>query len=298
MKYKDLLNEWLEDQRTYQKYSTYSLYCNIVQNHIIPDLGECDIDELTTDKIQAYALEKIDHGSLVDDKGLSVRFVKDIIGVIASTSKKELNIKLPYTPPKQIDIFEKEDQIKLMNHLHSHMCPKNLGIMLCMHTGIRIGELCALKWSDINLDTRTIKIEKTMIRTYTKADGSKLRITPPKSRSSVRIIPLNSTISYSVNLMQNSEDDTYVLTGTKRYIEPNKYRLYYNKMLKRLGIKHLKFHCLRHTFATRCIECGCDYKSLSQILGHSNVSVTMNLYVHPQMEMKRKCVEMLADYYK
>lgn len=297
MKYKDLLNEWLEDQRTYQKYSTYSLYCNIVQNHIIPDLGECDIDELTTDKIQAYALEKIDHGSLVDDKGLSVRFVKDIIGVVASTSKKELNIKLPYTPPKQIDIFEKEDQIKLMNHLHSHMCPKNLGILLCMHTGIRIGELCALKWSDINLDTRTIKIEKTMIRTYTKADGSKLRITPPKSRSSVRI-PLNSTISYSVNLMQNSEDDTYVLTGTKRYIEPNKYRLYYNKMLKQLGIKHLKFHYLRHTFATRCIECGCDYKSLSQILGHSNVSITMNLYVHPQMEMKRKCVEMLADYYK
>lgn len=298
MKYKDLLNEWLEDQRTYQKYSTYSLYYNIVQNHIIPDLGECDIDELTTERIQAYALEKIDHGSLVDDKGLPVRFVKDIIGVVASTSKKELNIRLPYTPPKQIDIFEKDDQIELMNHLHSHMCPKNLGILLCMHTGIRIGELCALKWSDINLDTRTIKIEKTMIRTYTKADGSKLRITPPKSRSSVRIIPLNSTISYSVNLMQNSEDDTYVLTGTKRYIEPNKYRLYYNKMLRQLGIKHLKFHCLRHTFATRCIECGCDYKSLSQILGHSNVSITMNLYVHPQMEMKRKCVEMLADYYK
>lgn len=298
MKYKDLLNNWLEDQRTYQKYSTYSLYCNIVQNHIIPDLGEYDTDELTTEKIQAYALEKIDHGSLVDDKGLSVRFVKDIIGVVASTSKKELNIKLPYSPPKQIDIFEKDDQIKLMNHLHSHMCPKNFGILLCMHTGIRIGELCALKWSDINLDNRTIKIEKTMIRTYTKADGSKLRITPPKSRSSVRIIPLNSTISYSVNLMQNSEDDTYVLTGTKRYIEPNKYRLYYNKMLKQLGIKHLKFHCLRHTFATRCIECGCDYKSLSQILGHSNVSITMNLYVHPQMEMKRKCVELLADYYK
>lgn len=95
MKYKDLLNEWLEDQRTYQKYSTYSLYYNIVQNHIIPDLGECDIDELTTDKIQAYALEKINHGSLVDDKGLSVRFVKDIIGVVASTSKKRAEYQAP-----------------------------------------------------------------------------------------------------------------------------------------------------------------------------------------------------------
>lgn len=297
MNYKNLLTQWLDEQRTYQKYSTYSLYYNLCQNHIIPDLGDLDIEEITTERIQTYVLDKLDHGSKVNGQGLSIRYIKDLIGIISLTSEKNLDIKLPYDPPKEIEIFEKEEQIILLNHLQSHINPRNFGILLCIHTGIRIGELCALKWSDIDLDNRTVKIDKTMIRTYTKIDGSVLRITPPKSRSSNRIIPLNSSIMYYANLLQQ-DDDCYVLTGTNKYIEPNKFRLYYNRILKSLRIDHRNFHALRHTFATRCIECGCDYKSLSQILGHSNVSITMNLYVHPQMEMKRKCVEMLADYYK
>lgn len=136
-----------------------------------------------------------------------------------------------------------------------------------------------------------------MIRTYTKEDGSKLNITPPKTRSSIRTIPLNKWImQYAVLLRGN--DNEYIITGKEKHIEPNKFRLYYNRQLKDLDLPHRKFHSLRHTFATRCIECGCDYKSLSELLGHSNVSITMNLYVHPQLELKRKCVELLADYYE
>ena len=125
-----------------------------------------------------------------------------------------------------------------------------------------------------------------MIRTYTKEDGSHLSITPPKSRSSTRMIPLNAWIMHYAILLQGDADN-YVLTNRDKPIEPNKYRLYYNRVLKELDLPHLKFHALRHTFATRCIECGCDYKSLSELLGHSNVSITMNIYVHPQMELKR-----------
>lgn len=136
-----------------------------------------------------------------------------------------------------------------------------------------------------------------MIRTYTKEDGSHLYVTPPKSRSSTRTIPLNTCIMHYAILLQGDADN-YVLTNRDKPIEPNKYRLYYNRILKELDLPHLKFHALRHTFATRCIECGCDYKSLSELLGHSNVSITMNIYVHPQMELKRKCVELLCDYYK
>ena len=142
-----------------------------------------------------------------------------------------------------------------------------------------------------------LHIDKTMIRTYTKEEGSKLLITPPKTRSSIRNIPLNSWIMQYANLLRG-KDDSYILTNTHKHIEPNKYRLYYNRLLKQLFLPHLTFHALRHTFATRCIECGCDYKSLSELLGHSNVSITMNIYVHPQMELKRKCVELLCDYYK
>ena len=297
MKYKDLLLHWLEDQRTYQKYSTYSLYYNLCTNHIIPSIGEYDIDSLDEEVIQDFILAKLDHGSLKDGSGLSMKYVKDILCVVNLTINKDIEIRLPYAPDKSIEIFEKEDQITLINHLQSNINSRNFGILLCIHTGMRIGELCALKWSDINLENKTVKIDKNMIRTYTKIDGSVLRITPPKSRSSNRIIPLNSSIMYYANLLQQ-DDGRYVLTGSKKYTEPNKFRLYYNQILKNLGIPHHKFHTLRHTFATRCIECGCDYKSLSQLLGHSNVAITMNLYVHPHMELKRKCVELLVDYYK
>lgn len=297
MKYKDILSKWLEEQRTYQKYSTYSLYFNLCTNHIIPGLGDHDMEFITEDIVQEFILDKLDHGNLVNGSGLSMKYVKDLLCIINLTIDKEFMIKLPYEAPKEIEIFDKEDQVALINHLQSNITFKTLGILLCIHTGIRIGELCALKWSDIDLDNRTVKIDKTMIRTYTRIDGSKLRITPPKSRSSNRIIPLNSSIMYYANLLQQ-DDDCYILTGTNKYIEPNKFRLYYNRILKNLHIDHRKFHSLRHTFATRCIECGCDYKSLSQLLGHSNVAITMNLYVHPQMELKRKCVELLVDYYK
>ena len=204
---------------------------------------------------------------------------------------------MPYHPPKQIQIFDKKHQIALINHLQTEINHKNFGILLCIHTGLRIGELCALQWKDINFAAKLLSVDKTMIRTYTREDGSKLHITSPKTRSSMRNVPLNSWIMQYATLLQG-EDDHYILTNKPSYIEPNKYRLYYNKMLKNLELPHLTFHALRHTFATRCIECGCDYKSLSELLGHSNVSITMNIYVHPQMELKRKCVELLCDYYK
>lgn len=297
MKYKDLLNNWLDEQRTFQKHSTYSLYYNLSTNHVLPFFGDYETKEINQPLIQKFILEKLDHGNLRNNKGLSSKFVKDLLCIIKCTLKKDFDIKLPYESPKEIQLFEKDEQIKLINYLQSEINPKKFGILLCIHTGLRIGELCALQWKDFDLMNKTLKVDKTMIRTYTKLDGSKLRITPPKSRSSNRLIPLNSSIMYYANLLKN-DDESYILTGNKKWIEPNKYRLFYNRILKDLTLDHRKFHCLRHTFATRCIECGCDYKSLSQILGHSNVSITMNLYVHPQMEMKRKCVEMLAEYYK
>ena len=296
MLYKEKLTKWLTHKKIYLKYSTYTNYYNIVVNHISPHLGEYEIEQLNNDILQSFILEQLKNGRADLKGGISNKFAKDIITVLKFTLDFKIEIQLPYSPPKEIDIFEKDHQIKLINYLQSQISNKNFGIMLCIHTGIRIGELCALKWSDINFSTQLLYINKTMIRTYTSEDGSKLNITSPKSRSSIRAIPLNKWImSYAILL--RGEDDHYILTNHEKYIEPDKYRLYYNKIIKRLELPHLKFHTLRHTFATRCIECGCDYKSLSEILGHSNVSITMNLYVHPQLELKRKCVELLSNYY-
>lgn len=297
MLYEQYLNDWLKSQKIYLKYSTYTNYCNISHNQIIPNIGNYEVDQLNNDILQEFILNQLDHGRCDGKGGISQKYAQDIITVLKLTLGKQVEIQLPYQPPKEVEIFEKSEQIALINSLQSRICHKNFGILLAIHTGLRIGELCALQWSDINFDTQLLHINKTMIRTYTKEDGSKLNITPPKTRSSIRTIPLNKWIMQYAVLLKG-ENDEYIVTGKDKYIEPNKYRLYYNRQLKELDLPHRKFHSLRHTFATRCIECGCDYKSLSELLGHSNVSITMNLYVHPQLELKRKCVELLADYYE
>lgn len=297
MLYKNLVLDWLKNQKIYLKYSTFTNYCNISHNQIIPNLGDYEVDQLNNDILQEFILNRLKEGRCDGKGGISQKYAQDIIAVLKLTLGKEVEIQLPYSPPKEVEIFEKSDQVALINSLQSNICHKNFGILLTIHTGLRIGELCALRWSDINFDTQLLHINKTMIRTYTKEDGSKLNITAPKTRSSIRTIPLNKWIMQYAVLLRGSENE-YIITGKEKYIEPNKYRLYYNRQLKDLDLPHRKFHSLRHTFATRCIECGCDYKSLSELLGHSNVSITMNLYVHPQLELKRKCVEMLADYYE
>lgn len=297
MLYKNLVLDWLKNQKIYLKYSTFTNYCNISHNQIIPNLGNYEVDQLNNDILQEFILNQLKEGRCDGKGGISQKYAQDIIAVLKLTLGKEIEIQLPYSPPKEVEIFEKSDQVALINSLQSNICHKNFGILLTIHTGLRIGELCALRWSDINFDAQLLHINKTMIRTYTKEDGSKLNITAPKTRSSIRTIPLNKWImQYAVLLRGN--DNEYIITGKEKHIEPNKYRLYYNRQLKDLDLPHRKFHSLRHTFATRCIECGCDYKSLSELLGHSNVSITMNLYVHPQLELKRKCVELLADYYE
>lgn len=297
MLYKNLVLDWLKNQKIYLKYSTFTNYCNISHNQIIPNLGNYEVDQLNNDILQEFILNRLKEGRCDGKGGISQKYAQDIIAVLKLTLGKEVEIQLPYSPPKEVEIFEKSDQVALINFLQSNICHKNFGILLTIHTGLRIGELCALRWSDINFDTQLLHINKTMIRTYTKEDGSKLNITAPKTRSSIRTIPLNKWIMQYAVLLRGSENE-YIITGKEKYIEPNKYRLYYNRQLKDLDLPHRKFHSLRHTFATRCIECGCDYKSLSELLGHSNVSITMNLYVHPQLELKRKCVELLADYYE
>lgn len=296
MLYKEKLTDWLANKKIYLKYSTYTNYFNIINNHILPYLGEYEIDKLNNEILQDFILNQLENGRIDLKGGISHKFAKDIITVLKLTLDFPVEIQLPYSPPKEICIFKKENQITLINYLQTNINHKNFGILLCIHTGIRIGELCALKWADINFSSQLLFINKTMIRTYTKEDHSVLNITSPKTRSSIRTIPLNNWIMQYAVLLRG-DNAHYILTNSEKHIEPDKYRLYYNRLLKKLSLPHLKFHSLRHTFATRCIECGCDYKSLSELLGHSNVSITMNLYVHPQLELKRKCVELLADYY-
>ena len=172
--------------------------------------------------------------------------------------------------------------------------------MISLYSGIRIGELCALKWEDIDFKKNCLNINKTIQRVYIKGkdkNTSKVIITTPKTKNANREIPINKDFLEILKKVKSNKEH-YVLSGSEKYIEPRTYRKYFNKVLNGLKIKHLNFHSLRHTFATNCISLGVDYKTVSELLGHANVNITLNLYVHPRYSQKKKCIDLVCKVFQ
>ena len=287
---------WKEYKRPYVKQSTMAAYVLILENHIIPDFG--DSDTLHEKEVQAFVLQKL--GS-----GLSTKSVKDILIVLKMVMKfgaknewmnyYEWDIKYPTSSVnKEVEVLSVANHRTILNYIQSHFTFTGLGIYISLSTGLRIGEICALKWSDINVPDGTITVSRTIERIYIiegEEKHTELVINSPKTKNSCREIPMSKELLAMVKpLKKVINDDFYVLTNDERPTEPRTYRNYYNKLMSKLGIPKLKYHGLRHSFATRCIEAGCDYKTVSVLLGHSNISTTLNLYVHPNMEQKKRCI--------
>lgn len=287
---------WKEYKRPYVKQSTMAAYVLILENHIIPCFG--DSDSLHEKEVQALVLQKL-------EKGLSIKSVKDILIVLKMVMKYgvknewmnyyEWDIKYPTTSAnKELEVLSVAHHRAILNYIQSHFTFTGLGIYISLSTGLRIGEICALKWSDVNVADGIITVSRTIERIYI-IDGEKkhteLVINTPKTQNSCRAIPMSKELLAMIKpLKKVVNDDFYVLTNDEHPTEPRTYRNYYNKLMTRLGIPKLKYHGLRHSFATRCIEAGCDYKTVSVLLGHSNISTTLNLYVHPNMEQKKRCI--------
>ena len=257
-----------------------------------------DNDSLHEQAVQAFVLQKLENG-------LSVKSVKDILIVLKMVMKfgvknewmtyYEWDIKYPTTSAnKELEVLSVANHRKILNYIQSHFTFTGLGIYISLSTGLRIGEICALKWSDINVTDGTITVSRTIERIYI-IEGEKkhteLVINTPKTKNSCREIPMSKELLAMIKpLKKVINDDFYVLTNDERPTEPRTYRNYYNGLMEKLEIPKLKYHGLRHSFATRCIEAGCDYKTVSVLLGHSNISTTLNLYVHPNMEQKKRCI--------
>ena len=287
---------WRKDKQQYVKQSSLSAYSLILENHILPTFGEKQ--RLTESEIQDFVLRKL-------QSGLSQKTVKDMLIVLKMIQKfgvkngympfTEWSVKYPTEQKKQeLEVLSISHQKRIMQHVINNFTFRNLGIYVCLSTGMRIGEVCALKWGDVNLMTGTISVCLTIERIYVIEDNrryTELVIGSPKTKNSVRDIPMSRELSKLIRpLKKVMNDDYYILTNEANPTEPRTYRNYYKQFLKRLRIPDLKFHGLRHSFATRCIESQCDYKTVSVILGHSNISTTLNLYVHPNMEQKKKCI--------
>lgn len=300
IRYKKYLYIWLENKKTCIKESTYANYSNIIANYIAPKLGKYSIKKVNYELVQKHIFY------LHSELKLSVKTIKDVITVIKSSLKnynsKLFLIRFEYPKSsfiKTTNIFTKDEQNKIVRYIKENINNKNIGILLSLTLGLRIGEVCALKWNNINFDTQTINISETLQRIYIKNNTksiSKVIVTSPKSSNSNRKIPLSKEIIILLNKLK-SERKFYILTGNENFVEPRSYRNFYNKLLFNLDIKHHKFHTLRHTFATNCLELGFDYKIISELLGHSNISTTLNIYVHPKMSQKRKCIDELYRSY-
>lgn len=272
-------------------------YVLILENHILPTFGEDN--SLPEHSVQAFVLHKI-------ESGLSTKSVKDILIVLKMVMKfgvkkewmtyYEWDIKYPPNSENKIlDVLSVTNHRKILNHIQSHFTFMGLGIYISLSTGLRIGEICALKWSDINVTDGILTVNRTIERIYI-IEGEKkhteLVINTPKTKNSCREIPMNKELLGMLKpLKKVVNDDYYILTNDERPTEPRTYRNYYKRLMEKLDIPKLKYHGLRHSFATRCIEVGCDYKTVSVLLGHSNISTTLNLYVHPNMEQKKRCID-------
>ena len=287
---------WTEYKRPYVKQSTMAAYVLILENHIIPCFGNSDT--LHEKEVQAFVLQKL-------GRGLSTKSVKDILIVLKMVMKfgvknewmnyYEWDIKYPTTSiNKDLEVLSVANHRIILNYIQSHFTFTGLGIYISLSTGLRIGEICALKWSDINVIDGTITVSRTIERIYIiegEEKHTELVINSPKTKNSCREIPMSKELLTMIKpLKKVVNDDFYVLTNDEHPTEPRTYRNYYNKLMAKLGIPKLKYHGLRHSFATRCIEAGCDYKTVSVLLGHSNISTTLNLYVHPNMEQKKRCI--------
>ncbi len=307
--FKQIAIAWIKVLKPQLKESSIVKYTNILATYLFPYFGNSIIETVTREDIINFSNELLYFGGRKGN-GLSRNTVNSILSVLKSVFVyAEQHEKLDVAdisrfsfkqPQKPIHVLTIAEQKKLSSYLCSNLTLVNLGILVCLYTGLRIGEICALKWGDISFDGQYLYVNKTMQRLQNKSNtGQKtsIFISEPKSECSVRRIPIPNEI-FRFIVKSRCPANTYFLTGhIDTFIEPRTMQNRFKSVIKDCNIKEINFHTLRHTFATRCVELGFDVKSLSEILGHANVNITMNRYVHPSMELKQKNMNMLSDLF-
>ncbi len=293
--FSDIAMQWLEYRRCFLKESTYSCYFTKLSAHVIPYFKGMKYDSVTAEAVADFVSRKI-------REGYSEKYVSDILVMLKTVAKWAFNtygyrngllnfpaVKASKSEPQLLD---RNQQKKLQDCLMEEENATNIGILLAMYTGIRIGELCALKWGDFNFEENYFAISKTVQRISQSGEGAKTKIiiTQPKTPNSIRIIPIPQFLISPLKRLRQSEE-CYFLSGNEKLTEPRCMTYRFKKLLKKAGVPSVRFHSLRHTFATNCLRTDSfDIKTLSEILGHSGADVTMKIYVHSSLERKKLCM--------
>lgn len=287
------------------KESTYYNYKFAIEKHLKPDLGSKTLLELINYDFNIYIKNKKEELDTQNDNEYKPN-IADLITRLKNILKflkqryRDFKIELELIQSQrneqgEIEVFSDKERIKLSKYLAEPKELKYIGILISLYSGLRIGEVCGLKWSDIDFENQLIYVQRTVQRVYLGKNKSKLIITSPKSKKSKRKVPISKVILQQLKMMSKEySKDAFIVTGQEdKFTEPLVYRYTYKKVLNECNISYKKFHCLRHTFATRCIRVGMDIKSLSEVLGHSNIGITLAIYVHSSYEVKKKYIDKL-----
>lgn len=299
--FKEVAILWKDQKRQYVRPSTYATYTQLCNSLILPVFGDGPLPDEAA--VQSFVTDLL-------GLGYAVKTVKDTVLVLKMIVRhgeklgvwptKRFTVHYPSNieNSKQVQSFQPNHINKLLKHITSNPNPRNIGLVICIFSGLRIGEICGLQWRDVDLREGVLRVNKTVQRIYL-ADGANrqyyVSVDRPKTNSSIREIPIPANLKVMLKSYKKTiPQDYYVISGKADPLEPRTYRVYFYRLLKTLGLPKTRFHALRHSFATRCIESKCDYKTVSAILGHSSIATTLNLYVHPGLSQKRKCIERLA----
>ncbi len=301
----DLFDQWKSGIRKNVRDSSFCFYETMLDHHLRPYFGEILVQELTDKLTQEFISKKL-------DENLSTAYVRSIMILFqtilkTAQSKYQWMIRIPAPQlPKSVrktpEIFTAREWKCLEEHLKCQTDDFSFGILICMYTGMRIGELSGLRWEDYDSVNVQFKIRRTVYRIKNTAytpeheNSSKtvLCVGSPKTSTSMRDIPLPLSLQDDLRKRQKAPD-IFILTGTKQCMEPRNIQKRYKSLLKQADLRYLNFHSLRHNFATLSIQNGSDYRTVAELLGHSSVNTTLNIYVHSNIDQKRKCLELLVD---
>ncbi len=296
----EIADRWKDAKRNVVKHSTFCAYALILKTHLLPKFA--DYTDITEEAVQQFVFDKI-------AEGLSHKSVHDIVAVLKAVAKfgakrglcQSHNFEIVYPPSeavRQLPVLSLLHHRQLMQSLTAAPTPQNIGVTLALCCGLRIGEVCALRWEQVDMVRRIILVRGTVGRIYNCEKGTTEHYaSSPKTRNSVREIPISAPLLDALRKVRRQQEGNIYVVGTGvTPKEPRTYRETFSRLLRRLKIPPIVFHGLRHTFATRCIESGCDYKTVSVILGHSNVATTLNLYVHPNLDQKKRCLDRLNKF--
>ena len=298
MKLKELFEIWLNKEVKHTvKLKTYTLYQSTFDKQISPFLGDYEIKELTSYTIQDFILLKVANGFAYNTITSTLTVLKQAINYASNlklvNSDIFSNLKLPQQNEKISDVFNNKELSIIENYC---LNSKNnyIGIVICLYTGIRIGELLALTWEDIDFEKHLLSINKSVC-TLKINNQNILHVDTPKTKSSMRIIPIpKQLIPYLKKIKKTSKSKYVITTRNNTMVGTRAYQKSYERIIKKIGVKYRNFHCLRHTFATRALELGMDVKSLSEILGHKDPSITLKRYSHSLLDYKIEMMNKLG----